>query len=86
MKSRFSRRDDVTLANLLSPPRRGRAEAEDAIESAAANFRDGTSRYKTVSKYAISELGYILEIGRFEARSDIGCRQEDVGRSGSRCL
>ncbi len=70
MLSRFSRRDDVTLANPLGPPRRGRGEVDEASRSAAAHFRDGTCRYETVSKVVTSELAYILEIERFEAKLD----------------
>ena len=41
----FSRRDDVTLANPLGPPCRGRADVEKAVEAAAANFEDGSVRF-----------------------------------------
>jgi hypothetical protein len=34
----YSRRDDVTLANALGPPRLGWAEVKKAIEEATANF------------------------------------------------
>ena len=40
----FSRRDDVTLANPLGPPRRGAAEVDRAIAEAAAQVSDGSVR------------------------------------------
>jgi ketosteroid isomerase-like protein len=56
----FSRRDDVTLANPLGPPRRGRAEVEKAAAEAAAQVRDGYVRgFEEVSRYSTPDLGYV---------------------------
>ena len=64
----FSRRDDVTLANPLGPPRLGRADVEQAIEAAAANFEDGSLRFKDLSRYATADLGYLVSLERAEVR------------------
>jgi uncharacterized protein (TIGR02246 family) len=64
----FSRREDVTLANPLGPPRRGRTEVEKATEQAAAPFREGTVRYEEVSRHVTPELAYLVEIERFQAK------------------
>ena len=65
----FSRRDDVTLANPLGPPRRGLADIEKAIAEAAAQLSDGTMRgVEEVSRYSTAELGYVVQIERTEAR------------------
>jgi ketosteroid isomerase-like protein len=72
----FSERDDVTLANPLEPPRRGPAEVGDAARKAAANFQAGgslhfeevSSSFEEVSRFATSELGYVLQIERHEGR------------------
>jgi ketosteroid isomerase-like protein len=72
----FSDRDDVTLANPLEPPRRGPAEVGEAARRAAANFQVGgplhfeevSSRFEEVSRFATSELGYVLPIERHEGR------------------
>jgi ketosteroid isomerase-like protein len=64
----FSQQDDVTLANPLGPPRRGRANVEKAIEEAAANFNGGSNRCEEVSRYSTPDLGYIVQLERAEAR------------------
>ena len=68
VKESFSRRDDVTLANPLGPPRLGWAEVEKAIEAAAANFEDGAVRFEEVARYATPELGYVVQLERAEVR------------------
>ena len=65
----FSRRDDVTLANPLGPPRRGPAEVDEAIEEAAAHFTDGSvRRFEEVSRFSTPDLGYVVQLERTEAR------------------
>ena len=72
----FSDRDDVTLANPLEPPRRGAAEVGEAARRAAANFQVGgplhfeevSSSFEEISRFATSELGYVLQIERHEGR------------------
>ena len=72
----FSDRDDVTLANPLEPPRRGPAEVGEAARRAAANFQVGgplhfeevSSSFEEISRFATSELGYVLQIERHEGR------------------
>ena len=65
----WSRRDDVTLANPVGPPRLGPAEVDKAIEEAAANFRDGSvRRFEEVSRYSTPDLGYVVQLERTEAR------------------
>ena len=72
----FSDHDDVTLANPLEPPRRGPAEVGEAARRAAANFQVGgplhfeevSSRFEEISRFATSELCYVLQIERHEGR------------------
>ena len=65
----FSRRDDVTLANPLGPPRIGPADVDAAIAEAAATLRDGVVRgCEAVSRYSTADLGYVVQIERTEAR------------------
>jgi ketosteroid isomerase-like protein len=65
----FSRRDDVTLANPLGPPRRGAAEVAKAIAEAAAQVSDGSVRgFEEVSRYSTPDLGYVVKIERSQAR------------------
>ncbi|HEX2030559.1 MAG TPA: nuclear transport factor 2 family protein [Actinomycetota bacterium] len=68
MKALFSRREDATLANPFGPPRRGRTEVENALEQAAAPFREGTVRYEEVSRHVTPELAYVVEIEQFQAK------------------
>jgi ketosteroid isomerase-like protein len=64
----FSDRDDVTLANPLGPPRRGRREVEKATREAVATLSSGTVRFEEVSRYASADLGYLVELERVEAQ------------------
>jgi ketosteroid isomerase-like protein len=72
----FSTRDDVTLANPLGPPLRGPAAVRTGAIEGAASFREGgpvrfaevSSRFEEVSRYATSELGYVLQLERHEGR------------------
>ncbi len=64
----FSRREDVTLANPLGPPRRGRTEVETATKDAASHFRGGNARFEEVSRYTTPDLGYILHLERAEVQ------------------
>jgi ketosteroid isomerase-like protein len=65
----YSRSDDATLANPYGPPARGFSEIEVAAQRAAANYRDGRAlEFETFAKLATGELGYMLEIERFETK------------------
>jgi ketosteroid isomerase-like protein len=65
----FSRRDDVTLANPLGPPRRGPAGVAQAAAEGAAQISEGSLRgFEEVSRYSTSDLGYVVEIERAQAR------------------
>src|SRR5919197_843200 len=68
-KKMFSSRDDVTLANPIGPPIRGRQELEQTLERVAAQMHDGEPhRFERISEYATAELAYVLEIERTRAR------------------
>ena len=57
VKPLFSRRDDVTLANPFGPPRRGWSAVEEAMDRAAANYRDGEALgFEEVSRLVTPEL------------------------------
>ncbi len=65
----YSRRDDATLANPYGPPTRGWSEIEEAGRRAASNYRDGGAiEFENFAKYETSDLGYILEIERFQTK------------------
>lgn len=65
----FSRREDVTLANPLGPPRRGPAAVDEAIAAGAANLTNGSVRHvEEVSRYSTPELGYVVQLERTQAR------------------
>jgi ketosteroid isomerase-like protein len=69
MKPLMSHGDDVSLANPFGPPRRGWTEVEEAMERAAANYRDGGAvRFEQVSKYVTPALAYLVEIEHYQAR------------------
>ncbi len=77
MQSLFSHGDDVTLANPFGPPLLGWTEVENATAQAATNFKDGSVRYQEVSRYVTSELAYVVQLERAEAK--FGGR-EDLSR------
>ena len=65
----YSRRDDVTLANPLGPPRRGPVDVAKAAAEAAAQVSDGSiRRIEEVSRYSTHELGYVVQIEHVQAR------------------
>ena len=72
----FSTAEDVTLANPVGPPLKGPAAVRTGTIEGAANFREGaavrfeevSSRFEEVSRYATSDLGYIVQLERHEGR------------------
>jgi ketosteroid isomerase-like protein len=71
----FSRREDATLANPFGPPARGRSQIEEAGRRAASHYRDGRAiEFESFARCVTSELAYILEIERFEAK--VGASEE----------
>ena len=66
VKSFFSHRDDVTLANpLVGLPVRGWERVAATLEHASSQFRDGENvGFETVAKYVTPELAYVLSIER----------------------
>jgi ketosteroid isomerase-like protein len=72
----FSEREDATLANPFGPAARGRSQIEEAGRRAASNYSDGRAvEFENFAKCVTAELGYVMEIERFEAR--VG-RSEEV--------
>ncbi len=71
VKELWSRRDDVTLANPLSPPAHGWDEVNAAGERAASQLRDGEMvGFEIIEKYVTDELAYIVRVER--ARAKVG--------------
>ena len=69
LKEMYSHRPDVSLANPFGPPVRGWDEAARTMERAASNYRDGEIvDFENVAKYVTSELAYIVEVERYQAR------------------
>jgi ketosteroid isomerase-like protein len=75
VKKLWSHREDVSLANPYGPPVRGWEEVAKTTEHAASLRSDGEFLgYEVVSKYATSELAYVVQIERAEAK--IGGQEE----------
>ena len=65
----YSRAEDATIANPYGPPARSFSQIEQAGRRAAANYRDGRAiEFENFAKYIAADLGYILEIERFETK------------------
>jgi len=68
-KALYSRAEDVTLANPFGGVARGRAEIEQRLDRAAANFRDGeVVGFETITRLVTPELAYLLEVERSKAK------------------
>ncbi len=68
-KEIFSHREDMSLANPFGPPVRGWDEAAQTMERAASRYRDGEIvGFENVAKHVTSELAYIVEIERYQAK------------------
>ncbi|MGX5804687.1 YybH family protein [Bradyrhizobium sp. Arg314] len=71
LKSLYSQRDDVVIANPFGPPAKGWRKAAETMDRAATNYRDGeVIGFERISEYATKDLGYIIEIER--VRSKVG--------------
>ncbi len=69
VKKLWSHKEDVSLANPYGPPVRGWDEVAKTTEHAASLRRDGEFLgYEVVSKYATSELAYVVQIERAKAK------------------
>ena len=70
--SLLSQRYDVTLANPFAPfgpVSRGYKQVCETIERAASNYVEGhLVGFENISTFLTPELGYIVELERFEAR------------------
>ena len=65
----YSQGEDITLANPFGGAARGRAEVEERLDRAAANFRDGEIvGFETITKSVTSELAYLLEVEKFKTK------------------
>ena len=68
-KKMFSGREDVSLANPLGPPVRGRSAVEQTMDRAVSQLREGEpTTFERISEYAGTELAYIVEIERAQAK------------------
>jgi ketosteroid isomerase-like protein len=68
-KRLFSHREDVTLANPLSPPVRGWDEVAEVSDGAISQFRDGeVVGYEIIERQVSAELAYVVEIERLRAK------------------
>ena len=74
-KEVFSHTEDISLANPFGPPVRGWDEAAQTMERAASRYKDGeVVGFENVAEYVTSELAYIVEVERYQAK--IGGRED----------
>jgi hypothetical protein len=68
-KKMFSMREDVTLANPLRRPGRGRMMVEGIMDRASSLLRDGEPiTFERISGYVGTDLAYIVEMERAKAK------------------
>jgi ketosteroid isomerase-like protein len=73
----FSHREDVTLANPLSPPAHGWEQVTSTMERAASQFRDGEYvAIENLEKHVTPELAYVVRVER--ARAKVGGSEDTV--------
>jgi uncharacterized protein (TIGR02246 family) len=71
----FSQREDVTLGNPFGPFASGRKQVVEAMERAAANYRDGGAvAFDSIARRVTSDLAYVVEVERL--RSKVGGRED----------
>jgi ketosteroid isomerase-like protein len=68
VKTIFSHRDDVTLANPFGPAVCGRKEVSEALDQASSRFRDGEVGFETIASYVTTDLATILELDKWKAK------------------
>jgi ketosteroid isomerase-like protein len=79
LKACYSHRDDVSIANPFFGARRGWDLVAEAMEGAAANYRDGDAvGFERIAENVTSELAYIVEIERYQARIGGGEERSEV--------
>ena len=65
VKTLFSRRDNVTLANPFGPPAVGPDQVEAVLNRAASLLREGEAlRFESISEFATMDLAYVLHFER----------------------
>ena len=75
IKTLWSHRDDVTLANPFGPAVRGWTQVAEALDFASSRFRDGeVTRFEPIALYEAADLATILEIERWKAK--VGGRED----------
>src|SRR5215203_442862 len=75
LKSMYSHREDVSLANPFGPPVRGWEQAAARMERAASQYRDGEIvGFENVAKHVTPELACIVEVERYQAK--VGGRED----------
>jgi ketosteroid isomerase-like protein len=74
----LSRRGDVSLAGGFGGVTRGWEDVSKNIEFASSQFKQGRISFENLAKYATQDLGYIVEIERYEAKL---FGTEDVARN-----
>ena len=73
VKSMFSHRDDVSLADPWGPPWRGWAQVSQALDASASRYRDGELlAVDEVARYVAPDLACFLQVERWLARVEGG--------------
>jgi ketosteroid isomerase-like protein len=68
-KALYSHLEDATLANPFGPVAIGWELVAEAMERAAANYRDGeAATFVTLSTHVTPDLAYLVEVERFRAK------------------
>ncbi len=71
IKSIFSRREDVTLANPFGSRARGWESVAETARLAATHYRDGhATGFENISKSVSNDFAWLLEIEGYETRVD----------------
>jgi ketosteroid isomerase-like protein len=75
LKSLYSQRDDVTLANPFGPIRRGWKDVAETMERAATLYKEGeVVGFDNLARQVTPELAYVVEFEQFRAK--VGGSQE----------
>jgi len=68
-KTLYSHLEDASLANPFGPVAIGWPQVAETMDRAASNYREGgATGFETLASYVTSDLAYLVEVERFEAK------------------
>lgn len=64
----YSKSDEISLAQLSGPFALGRTQVTETASRNAMKYREGKTTFETLAKHASTELAYVVQIERINAK------------------